>query len=152
MACGLGARDTLRLEMGYPLNGNDLSEERTPLQAGLGFFVDFEKEDFTGREALVAQKVAGLRDKLVAFRMTGAAPPPRPHYPVAHAGEIVSEVCSGTHQVSASQRRHCGPQHLAICTKQGHRQGGRGVDWAACSSRNASFSHNMRSLADTATC
>lgn len=100
MACGLGARDTLRLEMGYPLNGNDLSEERTPLQAGLGFFVDFEKDGFTGREELVAQKVVGLRDKLVAFRMTGAAPPPRPHYPVAHAGEIVSEVCSGTQSPS----------------------------------------------------
>ncbi|WP_294390513.1 glycine cleavage system aminomethyltransferase GcvT [Prosthecobacter sp.] len=98
--CGLGARDTLRLEMGYPLNGNDLSEDRTPLQAGLGFFVDLDKGDFTGREALVAQKAAGLPDKLAAFRMTGAAPPPRPHYPVAHAGEIVGEVCSGTQSPS----------------------------------------------------
>ncbi|WP_409215526.1 glycine cleavage system aminomethyltransferase GcvT [Prosthecobacter sp.] len=98
--CGLGARDTLRLEMGYPLNGNDLSEDRTPLQAGLGFFVDLDKGDFTGREALVAQKTAGLPDKLVAFRMTGAAPPPRPHYPVAHAGHIVGEVCSGTQSPS----------------------------------------------------
>lgn len=100
MACGLGARDTLRLEMGYPLNGNDLSEERTPLQAGLGFFVDLEKGDFTGREALVAQKAAGLPDKLAAFRMTGAAPPPRPHYPLAFAGEIIGEVCSGTQSPS----------------------------------------------------
>jgi aminomethyltransferase len=102
MPCGLGARDTLRLEMGYPLNGNDLSETRTPLQAGLGFFVDLEKGDFTGREALVAQKAAGLPDKLAAFRMTGAAPPPRPHYPVAHAGQIVGEVCSGTQSPSLS--------------------------------------------------
>ncbi len=98
--CGLGARDTLRLEMGYPLNGNDLAEDRTPLQAGLGFFVDLDKGDFTGREALVAQKAAGLPDKLAAFRMTGAAPPPRPHYPVAHAGQIVGEVCSGTQSPS----------------------------------------------------
>lgn len=98
--CGLGARDTLRLEMGYPLNGNDLSEERTPLQAGLGFFVDLEKGDFVGREALVAQKTAGMPDKLAAFRMTGIAPPPRPHYPVAHGGEIVGEVCSGTQSPS----------------------------------------------------
>jgi glycine cleavage system aminomethyltransferase T len=66
---------TLRLEMGYPLNGNDLSPERTPLQAGLGFFVALDKEAFTGREALLAQKAAGLPDKLTAFRMTGAAPP-----------------------------------------------------------------------------
>jgi aminomethyltransferase len=102
MPCGLGARDTLRLEMGYPLNGNDLSEDRTPLQAGLGFFVDLEKGDFTGREALVAQKAAGLPDKLAAFRMTGAAPPPRPHYPVAHEGQIVGEVCSGTQSPSLS--------------------------------------------------
>ncbi|MEZ5386080.1 MAG: glycine cleavage T C-terminal barrel domain-containing protein [Prosthecobacter sp.] len=98
--CGLGARDTLRLEMGYPLNGNDLSEDRTPLQAGLGYFVDLEKGGFVGREALVAQKAAGLQDKLAAFRMTGAAPPPRPHYPVAFAGEIVGEVCSGSQSPS----------------------------------------------------
>ena len=73
-----------------------------PLQAGLGFFVDLDKGDFTGREALVAQKAAGLPDKLAAFRMTGAAPPPRPHYPVAFAGEIIGEVCSGTQSPSLS--------------------------------------------------
>ena len=98
--CGLGARDTLRLEMGYPLNGNDLSEERTPLQAGLGFFVSLDKGDFIGRDVLVAQKAAGLPDKLAAFRMIGAAPPPRPHYPVAFEGQIVGEVCSGTQSPS----------------------------------------------------
>lgn len=98
--CGLGARDTLRLEMGYPLNGNDLSETRTPLQAGLGFFVALDKGDFVGREALLTQKTAGLPDKLAAFRMTGATPPPRPHYPVVHDGQIVGEVCSGTQSPS----------------------------------------------------
>ena len=98
--CGLGARDTLRLEMGYPLNGNDLSPERTPLQAGLGFFVKFDKEEFSGRDALLAQKEAGLPDKLTAFVMTGASPPPRPHYPVVHNGEVVAEVCSGTQSPS----------------------------------------------------
>jgi aminomethyltransferase len=100
--CGLGSRDTLRLEMGYPLYGNDLSEERTPLQAGFGFFVAMEKGDFTGREALAAQKANGMPDKLVAFRMTGTAPPPRPHYPVLHGGQIVGEVCSGTQSPSLS--------------------------------------------------
>lgn len=100
LPCGLGARDTLRLEMGYPLNGNDLSETRTPLQAGLGFFVALEKDGFVGREALLAQKAAGLPDKLAAFRMTGTAPPPRPHYPVVHDGQIVGEVCSGTQSPS----------------------------------------------------
>lgn len=102
LPCGLGARDTLRLEMGYPLNGNDLSETRTPLQAGLGFFVDLGKGDFTGREALVRQKAEGLPDKLTAFRMTGTAPPPRPHYPVALGGQVVGEVCSGTQSPSLS--------------------------------------------------
>ena len=94
--CGLGARDTLRLEMGYPLNGNDLSPQRSPLQAGLGFFVDLDKGDFIGREALVKQKADGLPDKLTAFRMTGAAPPPRPHYPVFFKGVQVAEIASGT--------------------------------------------------------
>ena len=100
--CGLGARDTLRLEMGYPLYGNDLGEERSPLQAGLGFFVAMDKGDFTGREALAAQKANGMPDKLAAFRMTGTAPPPRPHYPVLHAGQVVGEVCSGTQSPSLS--------------------------------------------------
>jgi aminomethyltransferase len=100
--CGLGSRDTLRLEMGYPLYGNDLSEERTPLQAGLGFFVAMDKGDFIGREALAAQKANGMPDKLAAFRMTGTAPPPRPHYPVLHGGQIVGEVCSGTQSPSLS--------------------------------------------------
>ncbi len=95
MPCGLGARDTLRLEMGYPLNGNDLSPDKTPLQAGLGFFVDFDKSDFVGSEALLKQKEDGLPLKLTAFRMTGASPPPRPHYPVWGGDVCIAEICSG---------------------------------------------------------
>jgi aminomethyltransferase len=98
--CGLGARDTLRLEMGYPLNGNDLSQLRSPLQAGLAFFVDLEKQDFVGRSLLLKQKTEGIPDKLVAFRMTGASPPPRPHYAVVINGEPVAEVASGTQSPS----------------------------------------------------
>ena len=98
--CGLGARDTLRLEMGYPLNGNDLSQLQSPLQAGLGFFVHLDKPEFVGREPLLKQKADGIPDKLAAFRMVGAAPPPRPHYPVVIANEQVSEVCSGTQSPS----------------------------------------------------
>jgi aminomethyltransferase len=100
--CGLGSRDTLRLEMGYPLNGNDLAPDKTPLQAGLGFFVAMEKPDFIGKAALAAQKAAGLPSKLAAFKMIGTAPPPRPHYPIAVGGEIVSEVASGTQSPSLS--------------------------------------------------
>ena len=57
--CGLGARDTLRLEMCYPLNGSDLSPEHNPLEAGLGFFVDLTKPSFTGREKLLREKEKG---------------------------------------------------------------------------------------------
>ena len=93
--CGLGARDTLRLEMCYPLNGSDLSAERTPLEAGLGIFVALEKPDFIGRSALVAQKEAGLPSKLAALRMTEKSPPPRSHYPVLVGGKKVGETSSG---------------------------------------------------------
>lgn len=95
VCCGLGARDTLRLEMGYPLNGNDLSPSRTPLEAGLGFFVDLEKGDFTGRSVLVEQKQTGLPSKLAGIRMLDKSPPPRAHYPVLSGGQPVGELCSG---------------------------------------------------------
>ena len=78
--CGLGARDTLRLEMCYPLNGSDLSPERNPIEAGLGFFVDLTKPKFTGRDTLLETKESGPRERLVSFRMNGKGPPPRPHY------------------------------------------------------------------------
>ena len=94
--CGLGARDTLRLEMCYPLNGSDLSPERNPIEAGLGFFVDLTKPNFTGREVLLKTKENGPAEKLVAFRMQGKGPPPRPHYSIFDNGERVGEVTSGT--------------------------------------------------------
>ncbi len=93
--CGLGARDTLRLEMCYPLNGNDLSPERTPIEAGLGFFVDLQKGDFTGRAVLAAQKEHGIERRLVAFKMKGTTPPPRSHYAVYRDGAQIGETCSG---------------------------------------------------------
>jgi aminomethyltransferase len=95
-ACGLGARDTLRLEMCYPLNGSDLSSHRNPIEAGLGFFVDLTKPNFIGRDALLKTKEIGPREKLVPFRMKEKGPPPRPHYVVLHNGERVGEVTSGT--------------------------------------------------------
>jgi aminomethyltransferase len=93
--CGLGARDTLRLEMCYPLNGSDLSPEHTPLEAGLGFFVDLTGKNFIGREALVAQKNAGLPFRLAAIAVAEKSPPMRPHYPVIAGGEVVAETSSG---------------------------------------------------------
>ncbi len=94
--CGLGARDTLRLEMCYPLNGSDLSPERNPIEAGLGFFVDLTKPNFIGREVLLNTKDTGPREKLVPFRMKEKGPPPRPHYAVFRDAERIGEVTSGT--------------------------------------------------------
>jgi aminomethyltransferase len=94
--CGLGARDTLRLEMCYPLNGSDLSPERNPIEAGLGFFVDLTKPNFIGRDVLLRMRQSGPREKLVPFRMKEKGPPPRPHYFVFENGERIGEVTSGT--------------------------------------------------------
>ncbi|MGH2554922.1 MAG: glycine cleavage system aminomethyltransferase GcvT [Actinomycetota bacterium] len=93
--CGLGARDTLRLEMGYPLHGNDISEERTPLEAGLSWAVAMDKGPFVGREALVRQKEEGIPARLWGLRMKDRLIP-RPHYPVLAEGEQVGETTSGT--------------------------------------------------------
>ncbi len=98
--CGLGARDTLRMEVCYPLNGNDLSPKRTPLEAGLGFFVDLKKGDFVGRESLLAQKEAGIRQKLVAIKLQEKGPPPRPHYPIFADNDRLGELTSGTQSPS----------------------------------------------------
>jgi aminomethyltransferase len=94
--CGLGARDTLRLEMCYPLNGSDLSPERNPIEAGLGFFVDLTKPNFIGRDVLLKTKENGPREKLVPFKMNDKGAPPRPHYPIFANGERIGEVTSGT--------------------------------------------------------
>jgi aminomethyltransferase len=94
--CGLGARDTLRLEVCYPLNGSDLSPDRNPIEAGLGFFVDLTKPNFIGRDVLLEAKENGTREKLVPFRMKEKGPLPRPHYAVFENGERVGEVTSGT--------------------------------------------------------
>jgi len=94
--CGLGARDTLRLEVCYPLHGNDITEETTPIEAGLGKFVAFDKGPFSGSDILAEQKEKGVGRKLVAFKMTGKSPPPRPHYVILANGRKVGEITSGT--------------------------------------------------------
>lgn len=93
--CGLGARDTLRLEMGYPLNGADLTPDRTPLEAGLGYFVALDKGDFIGRNALAHQKATGTPSRLHALKTLAKGPPPRAHYPVWLEDEKLGETCSG---------------------------------------------------------
>jgi aminomethyltransferase len=95
LPCGLGARDTLRLEAGLPLNGADLSPERTPLAAGLRAFVDLAKNEFQGRAALLAELEHGLTERLAAIKVTAKAPPPRPHYSLLAGGRPIGELTSG---------------------------------------------------------
>ena len=92
---GLGARDTLRLEMGYALYGNEINSATSPLEAGLGWVIKLQKEDFIGQEALRKQKDAGLGRKLVAVKLLGRGVL-RSHYPVLHDGQAVGEITSGT--------------------------------------------------------
>jgi aminomethyltransferase len=93
--CGLGARDSLRLEMGYRLYGSDMDDGTTPLEAGLGWVVKLDKGEFIGRDALLRQKEQGLARKLVGFVLTdtGIA---RHGYPVVQDGRRIGEVTSGT--------------------------------------------------------
>jgi aminomethyltransferase len=98
--CGLGARDTLRTEVCYPLYGHELDDESTPIEAGLGVFVSFEKGDFIGRAVLAEQKAQGVKKKLIAFKMTGKSAPPRPHYPIYARSAKAGEVTSGTQSPS----------------------------------------------------
>jgi aminomethyltransferase len=96
---GLGARDSLRLEMGYALYGNDLDDEHTPLEAGLGWVVKLDKGDFVGRDALAQLKDAGLPRRLVAFELKERGFP-RHGYAVRWNGEEVGTVTSGIHSPS----------------------------------------------------
>jgi aminomethyltransferase len=91
--CGLGARDTLRLEVCYPLYGNDLSEQRTALEAGLGWACGLAGKDFVGADALRAQRDAGGFDRLIAFRMSERGIP-RQGMAVDPAGEVTSGTMS----------------------------------------------------------
>ena len=92
---GLGARDSLRLEVGYALYGNDLDEEHTTLESGLGWVTKLDKGDFVGRDALAAQKEAGVERRLVGLRLTGKGFP-RPGYDIRNGDDVVGVVTSGT--------------------------------------------------------
>ncbi|MES2731401.1 MAG: glycine cleavage system aminomethyltransferase GcvT [Bacteroidota bacterium] len=99
---GLGARDTLRLEMGYCLYGNDIDDTTSPLEAGLGWVTKFTKS-FTNSANLLKQKEAGLQRKMVAFTMVDRAIP-RSHYDIVNAvGEVIGVVTSGTQSPSLSK-------------------------------------------------
>jgi len=93
--CSLGARDTLRLEAGMCLYGNDIDETITPLEAGLGFVVKLKKDTFIGKEALTKQKAEGIERKRVGLIMLERGVP-RPHHEVWKDGEKIGHVTSGT--------------------------------------------------------
>jgi len=91
---GLGARDSLRLEMKYALYGNDIDQTTNPIEAGLGWTVKLEKPDFVGKEALERIKAGGPTRRLVGFELKEKGIP-RQHYPIACGGNRVGEVASG---------------------------------------------------------
>jgi aminomethyltransferase len=96
LPCGLGARDTLRTEMGYPLHGQDISLDVTPVQARLGWAVGWAKASFWGRDALLAEKEAGPRRILRGLVATGRAIP-RPGMSVSLTRDVMlGQVTSGT--------------------------------------------------------
>lgn len=92
--CGLGARDTLRLEMRYALYGNDIDETTNPYEAGLGWIVKLDKGEFIGRSRLLKVHEAGVERRLAGFRLLERGVP-RPGYPIVAGGEIIAEVRSG---------------------------------------------------------
>jgi len=98
--CGLGARDTLRLEMGYPLHGNDLSTDVLPGEARLGWAVKLDRDDFVGRDALVAAKQAGAARRLWGLRGSGRRPP-RAGMRVLDGDREVGHVTSGSFSPTA---------------------------------------------------
>ncbi len=103
LPAGLGARDTLRLEAGFSLYGNDLSDDTTPLEAGLGWVVKLDAGDFVGRDALVAQKEAGLTRKLVGFVVEGRGIPRHGDLIVDADDNEIGHVTSGSQSPNLSK-------------------------------------------------
>ena len=99
--CGLGCRDTLRFEVGLPLYGDELTDEITPLEAGLGIFVKLDK-DFIGKEALAALKAEGLKRKIVGIELKDKAIP-RHGYEVEADGKVVGVVTTGYNSISTGK-------------------------------------------------
>lgn len=112
---GLGARDTLRLEMAYCLYGNDIDRTTTPLEAGLGWVTRLKKDEFVGRGALLRQKEAGLTRRLVGIEVFERGIP-RQGYPVLHDGSPVGTVTSGTK--SPSTGRAVGLAYVPVALRE----------------------------------
>ena len=102
-ACGLGCRDTLRFEVGLPLYGDELSEDITPIMAGLGMFVKLDKAEFIGKEALAKQKAEGPAKKLVGIELFDKAIPRHGYVVLNMEGEPIGEVTTGYHALSTDK-------------------------------------------------
>lgn len=100
--CGLGCRDTLRFEVGLPLYGDELTDELSPIEAGLGMFVKVEKEDFIGKEAVARQKAEGVTRKIVGIELEGRAIP-RHGYEVVADEEVIGHVTTGYNSISTGK-------------------------------------------------
>ena len=100
--CGLGCRDTLRFEVGLPLYGDELSDEISPIMAGLGMFCKLDKEEFIGREALARQKAEGVARRIVGICLEGRAIP-RHGYAVLSGDRQVGEVTTGYNSISTGK-------------------------------------------------
>jgi len=112
---GLGARDTLRLEMGFCLYGNDIDDTTSPIEAGLGWITKFTK-DFTNRAAIEAQKTNGVTKKLVGFEMLDRGIP-RHDYQIADLdGNVIGKVTSGTQSPSLNKAIGMGYVNTAFST------------------------------------
>ena len=101
--CGLGCRDTLRFEVGLPLYGDELSENITPIMAGLGIFVKLDKEEFIGKEALAKQKAEGAPKKLIGIELNDKAIPRHGYAVLNMEGEPIGEVTTGYHTISTDK-------------------------------------------------
>ncbi len=100
--CGLGCRDTLRFEVGLPLYGDELTDELSPIEAGLGMFVKLDKEEFVGKEACARQKAEGITRKVVGIELEGRAIP-RHGYDVVVNDEVVGTVTTGYNSISTGK-------------------------------------------------
>ncbi len=100
--CGLGCRDTLRFEVGLPLYGDELADDITPLEAGLGMFAKLDKQ-FIGRDALAAQKAEGVTRKIVGIELADRAIPRHGYEVLNEADEVIGTVTTGYHAISVDK-------------------------------------------------
>ncbi len=101
--CGLGCRDTLRFEVGLPLYGDELSDDITPVEAGLSMFVKLDKDNFIGKEAIAKQKAEGPARKLVGLELLDRAIPRHGYEVLNENDEVVGEITTGYHAISVDK-------------------------------------------------